>query len=64
MEDYRARHPVCAKPSVLDITADSILLENFSFTDADGNIVAHYGKLRVNTDVEKMKKGRYYFHCI
>jgi len=61
IEDYRARHPVSAKPSVLDITADSILLENFGFTDADGNIVEHYGRLRINTDVEKDGKGEILF---
>ena len=61
MEDYRARHPVCAKPSVLDITADSILLSGFGFTDADGNVVEHYDKLRINTDVEKDKKGQILF---
>ena len=61
LEDYKARHPVNASPSVLDITADSILLSDFGFTDADGNVVEHYGKLRINTNVEKDKKGQILF---
>ncbi|MBU2637917.1 MAG: hypothetical protein KJ955_03015, partial [Nanoarchaeota archaeon] len=61
IEDYKARHPVNAKPAVLEVTADSILLENFGFTDADGNIVEHYGRLRINTDVEKDDKGQILF---
>ena len=61
LEDYKVRHPVNASPSVLDITADSILLSGFGFTDADGNVVEHYDKLRINTDVEKDKKGQILF---
>ena len=36
-------------------------LRTLASTDADGNIVAHYGKLRVNTDVEKDEKGQILF---
>ncbi|MDI6738721.1 MAG: hypothetical protein QME12_09520, partial [Nanoarchaeota archaeon] len=61
LEDYKVKHPVNAKSSIADITADSILLENFGFADADGNVVEHYGKLRVNTDVERDGNGNILF---
>ncbi|MFH1065016.1 MAG: hypothetical protein V1734_00740, partial [Nanoarchaeota archaeon] len=64
LEDYKARHPVNAKPSIADIAADSILLENFGFTDAGGNVVEHYDKLRINTDVEKDDKGQILFFTV
>ena len=50
--------PLAQAPSVSDITADYICLENITCVDADGNVFEQYPKIYVRKDVEKDADGK------